>query len=95
MELNVEEFMKTKMGVSLYIIISRWDHASEHEANNDSECRYWKDVCCVCQHEWEIFKLALKQFYGIEFFVTRTDDYFGVCTEDESVWLMKIYRKEE
>lgn len=25
-----------------------------------------------------------------EIFFTRTDEYFGVCSEDQSVWLMKV-----
>ena len=25
---------------------------------------------------------------------TRTDEYFGVCSEDESIWLMKEGREE-
>lgn len=27
------------------------------------------------------------KFYGIEFFFTRTDEYFGIVTEDEADWL--------
>lgn len=39
-----------------------------------------------------MLKLAIKQFYGIEFFFTRTDEYFGIVTEDEADWLMKVER---
>ena len=45
-----------------------------------------------CQAQWEVYKLALKHFYGVEYFFTRTDEYFGICTEDESDWLMKVER---
>ena len=34
--------------------------------------------------------MAIKQFYGIEYYFTSEDDYFGACTEDESDWLFKI-----
>lgn len=36
--------------------------------------------------------MILRQFYGMEFHFTRTDEYFGIVTEDETVWLMKVER---
>lgn len=36
----------------------------------------------------------MKQFYSIEYNFTRTDNYYGVCTEDETDWLFKCYRSE-
>lgn len=46
------------------------------------------------QAQWEVYHLALKQFYGVEYYFTRTDEYYGVCTEDESDWLIKVERRE-
>lgn len=43
--------------------------------------------------QFEIFKLAVKQFYGVEYHFTRTDDYFGCCTEDGEDFLFRIDRK--
>lgn len=34
----------------------------------------------------------MRQFYGIKNHFTRTDEYFGICTEDESDWLVKVFR---
>ena len=48
-----------------------------------------------CQDRWEVFKLAIRQVYGIEFNFTRTDEYFGICNDDETIWLMKENREEE
>ena len=56
---------------------------------------YWDRTCKSCQDRWEVFKLAIRQFYGIEFNFTRTDEYFGICNDDETIWLMKENRKEE
>jgi len=36
--------------------------------------------------------MVIKQFYGIEYDFTRTDEYFGIVTEDETDWLFKIER---
>ena len=47
-----------------------------------------------CQAQWEVYQMALRQFYGIECHLTRTDEYFGVVTEDESDWLFKVERQE-
>lgn len=36
--------------------------------------------------------MVLLQFFGIEYNFTRTDEYFGLVTEDEENWLFKIER---
>lgn len=104
MKLNKEKFMKTEMGGELEETIRTWDKAIDERrkatpgiGNPDQGLglKYWENTCRSCQDRWEVFKLAIKQFYGIEFFFTRTDEYFGVCSEDESIWLMKEEREEE
>ncbi|WP_310604822.1 hypothetical protein [Anaerosporobacter sp.] len=42
----------------------------------------------------DVFRLAIKQFYGIEYFFRRTDEYYGMTTEDETDWLFKHVREE-
>lgn len=101
MKLNVKKFIKTELGGELEATIRAWDEAitEVHKVtpgfgNPDQGLgfKYWDNTCRSCRDRWEVFKLAIKQFYGIEFFFTRTDTYYGVCTEDESVWLMKETR---
>lgn len=97
MKLNVENFMATEMGIELKATVVAWNHALSERKNNIEDFGYyhWDSICRECLDKWKIFQLALEQFYGIKFSFTRTDDYFGVCSEDESIWLMKVYRKEE
>lgn len=101
MKLNKEKFMKTEMGGELKETIRTWDKAIDERrkatpgiGNPDQGLgfKYWDNTCRSCQDRWEVFKLAIKQFYGIEFFFTRTDEYFGIVTEDEADWLMKVER---
>lgn len=33
------------------------------------------------------------EFYGLDLYFAHTEEYFGVCTEDEEFWLFKIKRK--
>ena len=88
MKLNVKKFMETEMGGELEETIRAWDKALDERRKATPGIRN-------CQDRWEVFKLAIKQFYGIEFFFTRTDEYFGVCSEDENIWLMKEKRENE
>ena len=46
-----------------------------------------------CLAAWSVYQLALKEFYNKDFRFTRTDTYYGVCTEDEEEWLFKIERR--
>ena len=83
MKLNKEKFMKTEMGGELEETIRTWDKAIDERkkatpgiGNPDQGLglEYWENTCRSCQDRWEVFKLAIKQFYGIEFFFTRTDE---------------------
>lgn len=77
-------FLSSELGSSLQECITAWDKWLEI---GDRKAALW------CQAQWEVYKMALKQFYGIEYFFTRTDEYFGVCTEDETDWLFKVERE--
>ena len=106
MEIPMAKFMKTEAGAELEETIRCWDKAIEERGKttpgrlyDDTEgpdwpgFRYWDNTCRSCQDRWEVFKLMIQQFYGIEFSFTRTDKYFGLCTEDEKLWLMRVERK--
>lgn len=75
MKLNKEKFMKTEMGGELEETIRTWDKAIDERrkatpgiGNPDQGLgfKYWDNTCRSCQDRWEVFKLAIKQFYGIE-----------------------------
>lgn len=33
----------------------------------------------ICLAKWEIFQIALKQFYGINYYFVRDEEYYGLC----------------
>ena len=84
MKFNKQKFLITELGGSLQECITAWDKWLEI---GDRKAALW------CQAQWEVYKMALRQFYGIEYFFTRTDEYFGICTEDETNWLVKVERE--
>ena len=83
MKMNKEKFLKTELGSSMKECVAAWDKWLEI---GDRKAEYW------CQAQWEVYQMALRQFYGIECHLTRTDEYFGIVTEDESDWLFKVER---
>lgn len=98
MKLNKEKILKTELGSSLHECITAWDHwLTELRKFSidtvDQKYRETRKAADWCQAQWEVYQMALKQFYGIEYHFTRTDKYFGVCTEDEADWLFKVERK--
>ena len=42
--------------------------------------------------QWEVFRVAIKQFYGIEYNFARNDEYFGVVNNDETDFLIRYDR---
>lgn len=101
MKLNKENFLKTEVGVELKSCIKIWDNAIEERkkvtpgwGNPDSGLGfpYWDNTCRWCQAQWEVYKMVLLQFFGIEYNFTRTEEYFGLVTANKENWLFKIER---
>ena len=76
MKLNIKKFMMTEMGGELEETIKVWDRALEErrkatpgigDPDQGMGFEYWDRTCKRCQGRWEVFKLAIRQFYGIEF----------------------------
>lgn len=86
MKLDKEKFLKTEFGSSMKECITAWDKWLE---NGNREAGVW------CQAQWEVYRMAVKHFFGVEYHFTRTDEYYGLCTEDESDWLIKADRELE
>lgn len=103
MKMSTEEFMSTELGGVLQRTIRLLDEAlAERDKmiimdeiwEDKGKFTYWSNICRTCQNQWEVFRMTIKQFCGVETAFTRTDEYFGICTEDENIWLMKEVRKQ-
>lgn len=98
LSLDKKEFRMTEFGAMMVNIIMEWDQVmhdyygglAARETNPEVEKKF---IQCLAQ--WEVCQIVMRQFYGIEYHFTRTDEYFGICTEDESDWLVKVYRPDE
>lgn len=64
MKLNKEQFLKSEFGSELEGVIKAWDIALQQSRNASETLR---DLAW-CQAQWEVYKLALKHFYGVEYF---------------------------
>mgnify|MGYP000409781295 CR=1 FL=1 len=104
MKLNKKSFLKTEVGSELDNCIKVWDNAleerkkatpgfPEYEAEGLG-LDYWEKTCAYCQAQWEVYQMVILQFFGVEYHFTRTTEYFGLVTEDESDWLIKYDRKD-
>lgn len=74
MKLNIKKFMMTEMGGELEETIKAWDQALEErrkatpgigDPDHGLGFGYWDRTCKSCQDRWEVFKLAIRQFYGM------------------------------
>lgn len=96
MKLSKEKFLKTELGSEMEACIIAWDKALEGCRNineyHTDEYKRNRKAADWCQAQWEVYKMAIRQFYGIEYCFSRTDEYFGLVTEDEENWLFKIER---
>ena len=83
MKMNKERFLKTELGIGLRECVTAWNKWIDE---GDRSAASW------CGAQWEVYKTAIKQFYGIEYYFSRTEEYYGICTEDEQNWLYKEER---
>lgn len=95
MKMNKAKFLKTELGGTLKDCITSWDTALSNcrkYGYKTEEYKRERKVADWCQAQWEVYKMAIRQFYGIEYCFSRTDEYYGIVTEDETDWLFKIER---
>lgn len=98
LKMNKEEFLKTEFGSTLEECITAWDHwlaelkefRFEPHGEEYQTARKYADQC---QAQWGVYQVAIKQFYGVKYYFNRSNEYFGVCTEDETDWLFKVERE--
>lgn len=88
MKMNKERFLKTEFGAELESNIRALNYylneicrTSQFEAPEDYK-RLNNDIQILFS-KWHVYQLAIKQFYGIEYNFSRTDDFYGICTQDE------------
>ena len=84
MKFNKEEFLKTEFGIEMKKCIDLLDLCLRIEDYNRAT---------LCQAQWEVYQMAIKQFYDIEYCFSRTDEYYGLVTENGDQ-LYKNYRKQ-
>lgn len=86
MKLNKEKFLKSELGGNLDECVKSWDFAIRG-GNRTKPLADW------CQAQWEVYQIMFRQMYGIEYHFSRTEEYFGICTEDCKDWLIKVERE--
>lgn len=87
-----KQFLASEFGKELVSTITAWDQALEKSGRTRGDKDALRTLAW-CQAQWEVYRMAIKHFYGVEYHFTRTDEYYGLCTEDESDWLMKVDRE--
>lgn len=97
MRMNKEKFLKTEFGAelkatieALMFYINEQSKISRY-GDPDEFGRLQKDIDKLFT-QWSVYQLAVKQFYGIQYHFTLTDEYFAVVNSDETDWLFKSTR---
>ena len=86
MKMNKEKFLKTEFGSELEGNIRALNYYLNEikkvsPVYNEKEYKTLDNDIHTLFSKWHVFQLALKQFYGIEYNFTRTEDYYGLCTD--------------
>ena len=86
LKLNKEDFLNSELGSNLLECIESWDWALRGGVKT-------KPLADWCQAQWEVYQIMFRQIFHINYHFTRTDERFGICTENEKDWLIKEVKK--
>lgn len=94
MKLNKEKLLKSAFGAELQeVLVAAHFYIMERKKTNEylepEKVRTLNRDINDLMGKWSIFQLALNHIYDIGFNFTWTDEYIGVCTDDEEEWLFK------
>ena len=96
MKLNKEKLLQSEFGSNLIECVIAWDYYLIKKTKLELGCYMdfgrIREGLSWCQAQWEVYQAVLKYFYDIEYHFSRTNEYFEICTEDESDWLLKKER---
>ena len=98
MKINKEKFLKTELGSGLKECVIAWDRALDEcgkRRHSEIGCSKARRAADRCQAQWEVYQVVLRQFYGIEYHFTRSDEHVGVVAEDGGDWLFRMEKGEE
>lgn len=94
MQMN-KEFYESEFYHNLLKCVVTLDVALEKQRKclcGTEEYKLHEAVVNMCLAELEVYEMALKYIFGVEFCLTRTDEYFGLVTEDETYFLFQVMR---
>ncbi len=95
MTFNKEEFFNSIFGEGLIECIQCWDKQLCKKAQFNEftpEYRAADYLAHGYESQWDVYKKFFRSV-GLNYNFTRTDEYFGICSEDESDWLIKFERQ--
>lgn len=77
-----KQFLESKFGKELVSMITEWDQALEKNSRSGED----KDILRTlawCQAQWEVYRMAIKHFYGVEYHFSRTRILDAIRREEE------------
>lgn len=82
MKFDKTKFLKTELGGSAVECVVAWNMAL-----NDND----RKLSRLFNAQWEVYQIAVRQFYHIDIHFTRTSEYFGICDDNENFIYKELY----
>lgn len=95
MKFNKEEFLRTELGQMMKECTRNRVNALKDVGKCSLDTPEYDEAlktAAICAEKWEVYRAAVKQFYGVECYFTKRGDYSGITLEDKTNWLLKINR---
>lgn len=94
-DFNKVEFLNSIFGKGLIQCIQGWDaqlFKMYQFGELTPEYRAAEYLAHGYESQWNVYKNFFR-YIGLRYNFTRTDEYVGICSDDETDWLIKIDRQ--
>lgn len=92
MDFDKNAFLVSKLGVDLVNTLKNLERMCDKLSHSwvSEDLVQYEIARKMYMERLSVHKMWIKELYGVDYIFTRTDSYFGLVTEDESDWLIKI-----
>lgn len=93
LEFDKKEFLASEFGMELQLCIKSLAKSLANcnkYSEGDEQYAKSKKLASWAMAQWEIFQIAIKHFYGLQYEFTHTNGYYGLLLKDGSDWLIQI-----
>lgn len=95
-QIQKDDFLETELGANMIECVRAWDKCITEMYRNECDTDEYREAekdAIWRKAQMEVYRMVLRQIYGIEYYFSRSDTFFGILSADGLNWL--YYEKKD